>query len=83
MAAPRRTGPSIDVAMPEITRIGRLFAERRVTLRLTQQALADLAGMSRSSVQSLERGSGSVKFGSVVEVADILGLRIDVSATAE
>jgi transcriptional regulator with XRE-family HTH domain len=69
--------------MPEIARIGRVFAERRVALRLTQQTLADLAGISRSSVQALERGSGSVKFGSLVEIADILGIHIDVSTTAE
>jgi transcriptional regulator with XRE-family HTH domain len=69
--------------MPEIARIGRVFAERRVALRLTQQTLADLAGISRSSVQTLERGSGSVKFGSLVEIADILGIHIDVSTTAE
>lgn len=69
--------------MPEITRIGRAFAERRIALRLTQQTLADLAGVSRSSVQALERGSGSIKFGSVVEIAVVLGMHIDVNAAAE
>jgi transcriptional regulator with XRE-family HTH domain len=69
--------------MPAVARIGRAFAERRIALRLTQQTLADLAGVSRSSIQALERGSGSVKFGSVVEIADILGLNIDVSTTGE
>jgi transcriptional regulator with XRE-family HTH domain len=69
--------------MPEIARIGRAFAERRIVLRLTQQALADLAGVSRSTVQSLERGSDSVKFGSMIEIANILGLHIDVRASAE
>ncbi|MED5811161.1 helix-turn-helix domain-containing protein [Mycolicibacterium sp. 050232] len=83
MAVPRRTQPSVNASMPEIARIGRLFAERRVTLRLTQQAVADLAGVSRSSLQSLERGSGSIKFGSVLEIADVLGLHIKVSETAE
>lgn len=83
MAGPRRTKPRLDASMPEIARIGRAFAERRVALRLTQQTLADLAGVSRSSVQSLERGNGSVKFGSVAEIADILGLHIDVSTTDE
>jgi transcriptional regulator with XRE-family HTH domain len=69
--------------MPDIARIGRAFAERRIALRLTQQTLADLAGVSRSSVQALERGSGSVKFGYVVEIAGILGLRIDVRTAGE
>ena len=83
MAGPRRTAPRLDTAMPEIARMGRVFAERRVALRLTQHTLADLAGVSRSSVQALERGKGSVKFGSVVEIADVLGIHIDVSTTAE
>lgn len=83
MATPRRTSPRLDNSMPDITRIGRAFAERRVALRLTQQTLADLAGVSRSSVQSLERGSGAVKFGSIVQIAEVLGMGIDVSAAAE
>lgn len=83
MAGPRRTKPRLDAATPDIARIGRAFAERRIALRLTQQTVADLAGVSRSSVQALERGSGSIKFGAVVEIADILGLRIDVSASGE
>lgn len=62
--------------MPEIARIGEQFAERRIQLRLTQQMLADLAGVSRSSVQALEYGTGSVKLASVVEIADALGLRL-------
>ncbi|HTQ16691.1 helix-turn-helix domain-containing protein [Mycobacterium sp.] len=69
--------------MPDIARIGRAFAERRIALRLTQQTVADLAGVSRSSVQSLERGSGSVKFGSVVEIADVLGIYLDVGTRPE
>lgn len=66
--------------MPEITRIGRELAERRIALRLTQQTLADLSGVSRSSVQELERGSGSIKFGSVIEIAGALGVRFDISS---
>ena len=83
MAGPRRTQPRRDSSMPEMTRIGRTFAERRVALRLTQQTLADLAGVSRYSVQSLEQGSGSTKIASVLEIADILGLRLDLSTVTE
>ena len=64
--------------MPEITRIGERFAARRVELRLTQQTLADLAGVSRSSVQALEYGTGSVKLASVVEIANVLGMRLEL-----
>jgi transcriptional regulator with XRE-family HTH domain len=82
MPVPRRTRPNSNNSMPEIARIGRSLAERRVALRLTQQTLADLAGVSRSTVQALERGSGAVKFASVVEIATVLGMRVAVSVDA-
>lgn len=83
MAGPRRTAPRAAGATPESARIGRKIADRRVALRLTQQNLADLAGVSRSSVQSLEQGSGSTKLASVLEVIGVLGLRMDISAPME
>lgn len=83
MAGPRRTQPRDKMAIPETTSIGRAFAERRIALRLTHQTLAGLAGVSRSGVQSLERGSGSVKFGYVVVVAEVLGMYLDARTTAE
>ena len=83
MARPRRTRSDPDLAMSETARLGRIFADRRVELRLTQQTLADLAGVSRSSVQSLERGDGSIKFGSLAEIAEILGMQINVGTTTE
>jgi transcriptional regulator with XRE-family HTH domain len=83
VAGPRRTKPRRDSSKPGLARIGQVFAERRVTLRLTQETLADLAGVSRYSVQSLEQGSGSTKIGSVLEIAEVLGLHMDVGTTAE
>jgi DNA-binding XRE family transcriptional regulator len=83
MANPRRRKPSTDDAVPEISNLGRRFAARRIELRLTQQTLADLAGVSRYSVQALERGSGGVKLASVVDIADVLGLRIDATIEPE
>ncbi len=79
MADPRRTKPTRRSPMPETTRIGELFAARRVEIGLTQQLLADLAGVSRYSIQALEYGTGSVKLASVVEIADALGLRLDIT----
>jgi transcriptional regulator with XRE-family HTH domain len=66
--------------MPELARIGGLFATRRIQLGLTQQLLADLAGVSRYSIQA-EHGTGSVKLASIVEIADILGLRLEITTT--
>ncbi|MCX2934810.1 helix-turn-helix domain-containing protein [Mycobacterium sp. CVI_P3] len=69
--------------MPELAGISQAFIDRRLTLRLTQETLADLAGVSRYSVQTLEAGTGATKIGSVVEIANVLGLRLDVSSTVE
>ena len=79
MPQPRRTNPARQSPMPEIARIGEAFAARRIQLGLTQHILADLAGVSRYSVQALEYGSGSVKLGSIIQIAEILGLRIEVA----
>jgi DNA-binding XRE family transcriptional regulator len=83
VADPRRRKPSTDDAVPEISNLGRFFAARRIELRLTQQTLADLAGVSRYSVQALERGSGGIKLASVVDIADILGLRLIATNESE
>lgn len=79
MATPRRSSPTPDDPMPEIARIGVEFARRRIVLRLTQQTLADLAGVSRSSVQALEYGSGSVRFATVMQIAEVLGLTLEAT----
>jgi transcriptional regulator with XRE-family HTH domain len=65
--------------MLDIERIGRQVAARRIQLHLTQQMLADLAGVSRSSLQALEYGSGSVKLASVVEITEALGLHLELT----
>lgn len=83
MANPRRTEPRRCDSMPEIASIGRRVAARRIELHLTQQTLADLAGVSRWSLQALEYGSGSVKLASVVEIAEALGLRLELTPQPE
>ena len=79
MTSPRRTKPSRDASAPTIAEIAERIAARRVDLQLTQQSLAELAGVSRSSVQAVEYGTGSVKLGLVVAIADVLGLNLDIS----
>lgn len=83
MARPRRTNPQREDLMPELTGISRAFIERRLALQLTQETLADLAGVSRYSVQTLEAGTGATKIGSVLEIANVLGLRLVVSSATE
>ncbi len=51
----------------------RLGRKRR---RMTQQQLADRAGVSRATVQKIERGNMGTSMGHVFEVAVISGVRL-------
>ena len=79
MGDPRRTKPVRRSPTPEIARIGEAFATRRIQLGLTQQLVADLAGVSRYTVQAVEHATGSVKLGSIAELAEVLGLRLEIT----
>lgn len=81
-SGPRRSQPTRSTASPELARIGEQCAARRMELRLTQQTLANLTGVSRYSVQALEHGTGSVKLASVVKITELLGLRVAASSAA-
>ena len=52
--------------------------ERRKALDLTQQQLADLAGVSARFVHMLEAGKPTVQLESVQQVLAVLGLRLEV-----
>jgi len=74
-SGPRRrrdpTGPTAGLA--------RALRERRLALHLTQQEVADLADLGRSTVLDLESGRGSTSLESAAAVADVLGLRLTVA----
>lgn len=82
MPGPRESNPRRGSTMPVLTGIGESIARRRRAVGLTQQTLADLAGVSRSTVQALEYGRGAVQWGALAEVADVLGLRIRLDVGA-
>lgn len=51
---------------------------RREDLRLRQEELADLAGVSERFVQSLETGKATVQLDKVLDVVEALGLHVAV-----
>lgn len=57
---------------------GRLVADRRLALGLTQVELAELAGVGVSSVRTLEAGSDAMTFTVVIAVLDALGLAVAI-----
>ena len=56
--------------------IGIQIKERRKALKVTQQELADLAGVSINTVVSLERGVGNSRAEPLLSVCDVLGLQL-------
>ena len=59
--------------------IGSALRAARRRLGLTQQEVADLAGLSDRTVRDLEKGSSSPSLGAVIAVATVLGLRLEVT----
>lgn len=60
----------------DLTGVGRLVAERRLALNLTQAELADLAGVGLSSVRTLEVGADTLTLAVAMAVLDALGLAL-------
>ncbi|MDH5423205.1 MAG: helix-turn-helix domain-containing protein [Acidimicrobiia bacterium] len=59
--------------------IGGAVRARRKQLRVDQQTIADLAGVSRKAVSDIERGKPTIRFDVLARVLTAVGLRIDVS----
>lgn len=52
---------------------------RRLALRLTQQDLADMAGVSERFVRFVEQGKPSVQLDSLIAVLETLGLELRIA----
>lgn len=58
--------------------IGRAIRHHRELLRLSQEELADRAGMDRSYLGGIERGRRNPSLKNLQKVADALGADLDV-----
>lgn len=59
--------------------LGRQIRDRRRSLHLTQDDLAELAGASPRFVRALEGGKPGVQMNKVLDVLDVLGLEIELT----
>ena len=50
--------------------------ERRESLKITQESLADLSGVGLRTIKQLEGGKGNPTFNTLQEIADVLGLEL-------
>ncbi|MCR9012125.1 helix-turn-helix domain-containing protein [Gabonibacter chumensis] len=56
--------------------IFKILRERRTLLKVTQQDLADITGISPRTIVSIEQGKGNPSFATLQKVAAALGLEI-------
>ena len=63
--------------------LGLLVRERRHDLRLSQQELAERAGVSRPWLVAVEQGHSRAELGKLLALQAELGLALDVSPDAE
>lgn len=57
--------------------LGAQLAQQRRDQGILQQALADAAGVSRSTLHTIEHGGTGVRWEKVAAVAEALGLRME------
>ena len=50
--------------------------ERRETLKITQESLADLSGVGLRTIKQLEGGKANPTFNTLKEIADVMGLEL-------
>ena len=62
--------------MSHLTTIIQQIKERRETLKITQESLADLSGVGLRTIKQLEGGKGNPTFNTLQEIADVLGLEL-------
>lgn len=58
--------------------IGTIIKKRRLSLKVKQQELADLAGVGINTLVAMERGKGNPKLETLLSVLDTLGLQVDI-----
>lgn len=64
---------------PVLQGLGSQLAQQRRDLGRLQQEVADAAGVSRSTLHTIERGGTGVRWEKVLAVAETLGLRLTLS----
>jgi transcriptional regulator with XRE-family HTH domain len=67
--------PATDMAQEIYSGIGAAIRKRRETIGMTQAALAEKAGLSRTSVTNVERGGQALLVHQLLLIADALHVR--------
>ncbi|MGD7003124.1 helix-turn-helix domain-containing protein [Corynebacterium halotolerans] len=78
MPGPRKKAGKPAGDVPELLDLGEQLAERRRTLGRLQQDVATAAGVSRSTLHTIEHGGAGVRWEKIVAVADALDLKLQL-----
>ena len=54
-----------------------VIKSRRKTLDISQQDLAEMAGIGLATIKNIERGKGNPSIGTVSKIMEVLGLEIE------
>ena len=59
--------------------IGNTVRERRKFLKITQEDLADISGISERTLRDIEKGLANPELESLMKLCEVLGLELTIS----
>ena len=57
--------------------LSEVIKNRRKTLAISQQDLAEMAGIGLATIKDIERGKGNPSMATVSKIMDVLGMEIE------
>ena len=69
--------------MDEIIKIGQIIKEKRKSLNVTQNDLAEISGISIRSLKDIETGKGNPTLMQLIKILNSLGLKLNVKIKNE
>ncbi len=65
----------LDISMEKI---GKTIQERRKFLKISQEDLADIAGIAERTLRDIEKGTANPELKSLLKLCEVLGLKIEI-----
>ena len=67
-----------NTAGMDIKIIGTTIRERRKFLKISQEDLADIAGIAERTLRDIEKGIANPELASLIKLCEVLGLQIQI-----
>jgi y4mF family transcriptional regulator len=58
--------------------VSEIIKERRISLGITQEHLAELSGLGLRTIKAIEGGKGNPTLETVEKITDVLGMRLEL-----